>query len=1405
MAISSNGTVLARLAGGLYNQTLSNSDFTGITAAIKTAADINTFANEAFARDFAGKTDAQVATTLLANLGLSSVAGLNNWVAAQLTAAGSAGKGAKIVSMLNDFAGMTADATYGAAAAAFNAKATSALALSQTSGSAGGDFNASATLAAAAAAAAQAAADAAAKAAADKATTDKAAADKAAADAAAAKEASDKAAADKAAADKIAADQAAADALLPKVITLTTNAEETVNGTASNETYKGLISATATKTTFNATDIVTDSSTTDNDTLELAIVNDVATTDTPSVRNVENLKVTLDASTTSGSTGTEKSTLAFVASDFTGVKTYSFDNVREINGVTGLTVTGVEAKSTLTASTQFPTVSVGTVAAGDDVTVVLNAPGSLGTPATLTASTAAGDVTATAAGYATVTASTATGVVNATAAKGLTVDAAAALVVIGKANDGNLTISNADAAVIVRATATGDISITDPGTGSVAATAGGTITLANGTSVIAATTATLSATGTSTITAADSLASLNLSGNGAAATYTLSGSHDALAEVTVTGSSAVTLKVIGIDIETTADKLTVTDTGSGVFTLEVGTTAGNVDLRNGGLIDRLELKVDNNAKTMSVKSGQTVTITADQTATTLAVGSDASKATNAVTVTLDDESKVSGAVDVGTSLTITQAKTVTINADGDTTTAGTANASSITGLTASQGNSNVTINAGVNGITLAGTSSVGTGTLTINSSGTVALSTIALTAASLDASAATGAVTTSALGSSALALNTVNTVKSGSGNDSLVFAGTTASSVTVSTAAGNDTVTLPATDFSASANIVSIDLGEGTDTLIFQSGTKISKGTGGSVSLAGVENITLAAGSSDTQEIGASLLNGATYSLKGAAVAASGSALVAKVASTDTTLNFSTLTFSDATDSSLAAMALTINASPATASTVITGGAKIVNNITGSGTAGSSFADTLTGGTLNDTFNYATDADLFTSGNVMVDSIVGGAGNADILSIGGSTAFTIVALDSFANMSGVERINTAGSGATGAISLTLGATAETAGITTISLSSGGASANTVSVAAYTTTGVSITGDADAASTLTGGAGADSITGGSAVDNITGGAGNDRITSGGAADTLSGGLGDDTFVFSTVANFNSTGIVPASIAGGDGTDIISITSTAGWTLANTEAWTVVTSVETLTTAANTAAISISLDSTAWAAGLRTVDISADTATAGITNTIDADEITSGAMILKGGADEDSIKGGSGADTITGGDGVDSLVGGSGNDVFVFASSADLNDNDVITFVAADDKLDFSAFLGSSYSVLGASGIDTSITVISGTSDVNIASKIVLIEEANGTTDYDTVAEIFAAIDGSGDMMSLTSGKAVIIRQVDGSAANTADAIIFFIDTTLDGAAGLSVADIVIVGTLDNIVGATTVTFNTGNFV
>jgi hypothetical protein len=134
MAISTNGTVIARLAGALYNTQMSNATYEEVKA-----LDPSSLANALYARDFSSATDATVATTLVTNLGLSAVEGLTNWVAAQLTAAGSA-KGAKIVELLNGFAQMSADATYGAAATAFNTKVDAALAASQTTGNAGGTF-----------------------------------------------------------------------------------------------------------------------------------------------------------------------------------------------------------------------------------------------------------------------------------------------------------------------------------------------------------------------------------------------------------------------------------------------------------------------------------------------------------------------------------------------------------------------------------------------------------------------------------------------------------------------------------------------------------------------------------------------------------------------------------------------------------------------------------------------------------------------------------------------------------------------------------------------------------------------------------------------------------------------------------------------------------------------------------------------------------------------------------------------------------------------------------------------------------------------------------------------------------------------------------------------------------------
>jgi hypothetical protein len=141
MAISTNGVMLTRLTGALYNQQLSASTYSEILAGNTTAASLNAWANAAVAADFGTKTNLQVATTLITNVGLSSVAGLADWVAAQLTAGGTAKRGETIISLLNSYSNMdTTEAIYGASVATFNTKVDASQALSQTSGNTGGTY-----------------------------------------------------------------------------------------------------------------------------------------------------------------------------------------------------------------------------------------------------------------------------------------------------------------------------------------------------------------------------------------------------------------------------------------------------------------------------------------------------------------------------------------------------------------------------------------------------------------------------------------------------------------------------------------------------------------------------------------------------------------------------------------------------------------------------------------------------------------------------------------------------------------------------------------------------------------------------------------------------------------------------------------------------------------------------------------------------------------------------------------------------------------------------------------------------------------------------------------------------------------------------------------------------------------
>jgi len=1483
MAISSNGTVLARLAGGLYNTTLSNSTYNDVMASIKTAADLNSFANDAFSRDFAGKTDLQVANTLLTNLGLSSVTGLNNWVAAQLTAAGSA-KGAKIVSLLNDFANLTSDATYGAAATAFNNKAAAALAFSQKEGSTGGDFNA-----AAAAAAAEAAAAAAAKAAAD-------AAAKAAADAAA---------------------KAAAEAAAFKDFSFTTGTKDIFNGTANADKLAGVFSSDDALNTIDSTDTVFDATKGDGDTLTVTTDDDIdgATYSLPSLTNIENLVVKVDATTT-----TSGATFGLDVSDAKGNKTVSVDVVRAVTGINATDILGVGDGVTVTTGAKLKTVNIEAGDVDNNINVVVQASGTASAPVELSLDNE-GDNVITAAGHINVVAAS-TGAVTLTAAKSATLDAADAAVVIATASGGNLTVDGGSA-VSIRAVATGDIEITDGGEGDLTVnssagdvvvvatdstdttvTAHGDITFdgantgdlnltAGGDIEVTATEATdativaggavdfdgsvgdgslsisaggdITVTGTEhknvTLTTTDGAVDVTSTGAGAlkvtatddvtvdaaqknvtitttgdvdvlssgagtlsidaagehtvdasqvavtisgigvstldinsAKSLTVSGAGDvaefdvtdmaALATVTATGSQNITLELDAADRDN--DAIKIQDKSTGTLTVDL-VSAGSVDLRASDLIDSLILSDSFDSETLKVASGQALNVAVDQTATTtFSVGTASAVAKNTLTLNLDDTKRDSAAVDLS-GVTVENARTITINASADTGVGGLANPSTITSFDASAAKANVTINAGANGVTLATAFNVGSsGSLTIKSSGAVGLSGVAVTAALLDASAATGKVTATTL------TPNVAVVKTGSAGDSLTY--TAAGNITVESGAGNDTLRLDDATYSGSS--VSINMGDGTaDTLVLDTGTLLTKGTTGSVSVSGVE-IIRAMGSST---IDAALLTGQTYALQtGTGSASATVTLTASVASTATALDFTGLVASTAlansfgptsSSSTSTGSTLAIDASANAAAISIKGITGAKNSITGSAASG----DTLVGGAKDDTFTYS-NANLLFANKALLDSIDGGAGN-DTLSV---TAGSIASTDSFAGLTSIEKFSG------GTTAATFGASAETAGLKSFTITQTGASS--ISTAAYTTVGttVSITGAYKA--TVTTGAGGDSVTLGSKVadgSSASTGAGDDTIT----VTTLdgyvsvNGGTGNDTFNFAIdEAADTSTAFEDSdtSVVGGTGTDTLVFSTTADTdgdddiSISDT-AFANVKSVETLKVgSATSGVISIVLDANAEAGGIRSIDISADTDEDGI-NIIDVAAYVNDVTIVgSSGSDEITI-GDVGTAYVTAGGG-DDLINLDTNtliDTVVFESSAEANGYDEIYVFEAGtdgDVLNISAFLSAAPIIGNATGSDDIAAVNGGATDeIQLNGRVAILDTGAGLL---SAAEILAKINGSADneFKWTAAGKAVLFV-TDGN-----DTQIWYIDSSLAGSAStVSVDDIKLVGLLDGIDG------------
>jgi len=127
--LATTDTQIIRVVEALYNQRPGNTYLSNFQTFV-TENGVDGFAN-ALAANFASSTDAELAAVVTANLGLTgdALTAGNAYLEAQF-AADAAGRGKAVLDAMNALSTLEADATYGAAAASFNADVVSSLSYS---------------------------------------------------------------------------------------------------------------------------------------------------------------------------------------------------------------------------------------------------------------------------------------------------------------------------------------------------------------------------------------------------------------------------------------------------------------------------------------------------------------------------------------------------------------------------------------------------------------------------------------------------------------------------------------------------------------------------------------------------------------------------------------------------------------------------------------------------------------------------------------------------------------------------------------------------------------------------------------------------------------------------------------------------------------------------------------------------------------------------------------------------------------------------------------------------------------------------------------------------------------------------------------------------------------------------
>jgi len=558
-------------------------------------------------------------------------------------------------------------------------------------------------------------------------------------------------------------------------------------------------SLTATSDTYDATDIISDSSSTDEDTLTINATGDVTATAT--VINVETVNFNLSAA---GSAGGDGATFFDVDVDnITGTSTMNFDVQLDGSAVTQLSVDAIPTGTTLNATSDFTNVQLtgennasftanvnsasatGVVsvvedgATADDVTIN-NSVGAL----TITSTTLDGDLALTAVGDIIITESDESGTVTATSSAGsVTVTTADAAT--------SLTLSAADEVVVTGATGATSVSVTSAGTGATAATTASTVT-------------------------ATAATSLTVEGNGAATVVNAAGST-ALTGITANGSQDVRVEIAGSSATAANSIAFVDNTTAGTSVLELNATGGGITM---DLVDIAADVISVDASlhandVVSVSSGAHVRVDADLGAGIEVDAPYATRASNTVTVEVGDDATAAGSNDTTGTMEGDNIATVNLILSDASATAGGIDIPTIDFATA-----------------------------TVNISGAGALDANSVTAGSVNGASATGALDITLVGAA-----TVATVTTGAGADTLTqtTADLTTGGYTLSTGAGADTITLLAAADST------VDGGDGVDEVNFDGDY-----TARSISLSNVEVLDI-----DTAAtVDSSMLTGQTYVVK---------------------------------------------------------------------------------------------------------------------------------------------------------------------------------------------------------------------------------------------------------------------------------------------------------------------------------------------------------------------------------------------------------------------------------------------------------------------------------------------------------------------------------------------------------------